>query len=74
MMIMSDITEFMDDMFFVYVAYTIIFLGLAIYTFYLHQKQIKLTRDIEVLEESVRSYVKRKGKENEKEKRRRKQI
>jgi CcmD family protein len=67
---MSDVTEFMDDMFFVYIAYTIIFLGLALYTFYLHQKQIKLARDIEVLEESVRSYAQWKSKKERKRKNR----
>jgi CcmD family protein len=67
---MSDVTEFMSDMFFVYVAYTIIFLGLALYIFYLHQKQIKLSRDIEVLEESVRSYAERKSKKERKRRKR----
>ena len=52
----------MDDITYVYIAYTVIFLGLAIYTFYLHNRQIKIARDIEVLEESVRSYAKRKEK------------
>ncbi len=52
----------MNDIMFVYVAYTIIFLGLAAYLFYLHQKMLKLSKDIEVLEETVRSYGKEKRK------------
>ena len=53
----------MNDIAFVYAAYTIIFLGLAAYMYYLHQKQIKISLDIELLEESVRSHEKKaKGK------------
>jgi CcmD family protein len=37
----------MSDITYVYIAYTIIFGGLAAYVFYLHQKQMKIAQDIE---------------------------
>ncbi len=52
----------MNDIMYVYIAYTIIFLGLAAYMFYLHTKQTKLTQDVELLEELVKSYGKKKRK------------
>jgi CcmD family protein len=52
----------MNDITYVYIAYTIIFGGLAAYVFYLHQKQMKIAQDVELLEESVRSYAKEKRK------------
>jgi CcmD family protein len=52
----------MNDIIYVYIAYTIIFAGLAAYTFYLHTKQIKLTRDVELLGELVKTHGKRKKK------------
>ena len=57
----------MNDIIYVYLAYTVIFLGIAIYIFYLHQKQSKLSRDIDILEEMVRSYGERE-KERERKK------
>jgi CcmD family protein len=50
----------MNDIAYVYIAYTIIFLGIAFYIFYLHQKQTQLARDIELLEESVKYHAKEK--------------
>ena len=50
----------MSDMIYLYMAYTIIFVGFAGYMLFLHQKQIKLTRDVELLEDLVKSYGKRK--------------
>ncbi len=50
----------MSDVMFVYLAYTVIFLGIAGYIFYLHMKQNDLSRDMELLEDSVKSYGKRK--------------
>lgn len=52
----------MNDIIYVYIAYTIIFLGIAAYIFYLHTKQTKLTQDVELLEELVKSHGKRKRK------------
>ena len=50
----------MSDVMFVYIAYTVIFFGIAGYLLYLHMKQNELSRDIELLEESVKSYGKSK--------------
>jgi CcmD family protein len=52
------------DLIYLYVAYTIVWLGLFAYVLYLHLKQSKLTKDLELLGEMVGSYEKskRKGK------------
>ena len=50
----------MDDLTYLLIGYMVIWLGLFGYTIYLHLKHIKLTRDIDLLEETVRSYDKKK--------------
>ena len=61
----------MDDLTFLLIAYLVIWLGLFGYMFYLHMKQIKLYRDVEMLEETVKSYAK-KERDREKERKRKK--
>jgi CcmD family protein len=47
----------LDDLTYLLIAYVIIWLGVFLYMLYLHIKQDKLSRDIEVLEETVRTYA-----------------
>lgn len=53
----------MEDIIYLFIGYTVIWLGLFLYVIYLHQKQAKLSRDIDLIEEMVKSYGKKqKGK------------
>jgi CcmD family protein len=44
----------MDDLIALYIAYTIIWAGLFGYIAYLHLKQTKLAKDVELLEDLVK--------------------
>jgi CcmD family protein len=59
----------LDDLTFLLIAYVVIWLGLFGYMFYLHMKQIKLNMDVEMLEETVKTYAK---KERDRDKKRKK--
>lgn len=48
----------MDDFDALVIAYIFIWLGLFLYVLFIHLKQSKLIRDVEILEESVKSYGK----------------
>jgi CcmD family protein len=58
----------LDDLTYLLIGYMVIWLGLFGYTIYLHLKQIKLTRDIDLLEETVRSYAKKKKEQKRRNK------
>lgn len=44
---------------YLFIGYLVIWLGIFLYAIYLHFKQNKLFKDIEILEELVRSYAKK---------------
>ena len=59
----------LDDFTYLLIGYSVIWLGLFLYVLYLHLKQSKISRDVEVLEEMVKSYerkYKKKGKNRKK--------
>jgi CcmD family protein len=44
----------MDELMALYIAYTIIWIGLLGYLAYIHMKQTKLSRELELLEDAVK--------------------
>jgi CcmD family protein len=49
----------MDDLSYLLIGYIVIWLGLFLYILYLHMKQSKLEKDVEILEETVESHGKK---------------
>ena len=49
----------LDDLTYLLIGYMVIWLGLFLYVLYLHFKQNKVSQDVELLEEMVRTYEKR---------------
>jgi CcmD family protein len=42
-----------SELIYLYLSYTVIMIGLFVYIIYLHKMQVKLTRDIEILERGL---------------------
>ena len=57
---------YVNDIQYLVIAYVIIWLGVFLYMIYLHIKQNKLSSDIEVLEETVKTYAKKEKRRKKK--------